>query len=636
MATSPSSTPPPPARRSRAASTAPGHSRPPSSLSSSPQLFICPVCGQGQPSLVQLNTHLDSAHFAAVATAQSTESFDTGSSSSTDALSNFFRTAQRKVIDPISRLSTSLAAGNTLFPVDEWASPARLDEVAELQLRDTADHPMVTRVHWKPDSPHDICDDSRCTKPLNFLNGRQHCRRCGQIFCSEHCQLFMRLAFNAVHDPVHGAWSRVCEQCFVSRAGYNDRAHGPTRSLTTPFLEARKATTKMMLLEENKLRKRVERLAQLHANRPSSSAQFLNQVATKEAEQSIVKWQPDRDAIVCTTCQAVFSALTSRKHHCRLCGKVVCGRSGCSAKYDLPLSKPSASNSSAAVRVCRRCHEILTRRSFIVAAIRSKTHTLTAYQTLTRLHGAIEKLMPRFDDMVLKLSKEKELSEHNVDYQVAAKTRKDLLDTFAQMDRTSKQILKLKAATPTDHRLHNAIYQFCSQYLQQRMFSLSLLPRLFKGTHPPPVMPTPKPLSAMATPSEQLTKSPPSPLASPHAQLSTAILVDRQASEVVASKVSSKQTSSKGFFGFFTGKSTATPSDSEALNANAAPLADSTVADRDRLEVLREQRQLVNGYLQDAVRRRKLEDAQILRDSLAELDSEIAQLELGIGPMTAS
>uniref|UniRef100_A0A0N5B3B5 FYVE-type domain-containing protein n=1 Tax=Strongyloides papillosus TaxID=174720 RepID=A0A0N5B3B5_STREA len=47
----------------------------------------------------------------------------------------------------------------------------------------------------------------------------------------------------------------------------------------------------------------------------------------KEFEKQIVPWTPDKDTNSCTYCDAFFN-ITRRRHHCRLCGKLIC--SNCS------------------------------------------------------------------------------------------------------------------------------------------------------------------------------------------------------------------------------------------------------------------------------------------------------------------
>nr|XP_018265268.1 uncharacterized protein I303_01628 [Kwoniella dejecticola CBS 10117]OBR87426.1 hypothetical protein I303_01628 [Kwoniella dejecticola CBS 10117] len=43
----------------------------------------------------------------------------------------------------------------------------------------------------------------------------------------------------------------------------------------------------------------------------------------RAAEQAIVKWEDDNEVKKCRICQSTFS-LSNRKHHCRLCGKIIC------------------------------------------------------------------------------------------------------------------------------------------------------------------------------------------------------------------------------------------------------------------------------------------------------------------------
>ena len=58
-------------------------------------------------------------------------------------------------------------------------------------------------------------------------------------------------------------------------------------------------------------------------------------------------WISDSDVMDCQTCMKTFSFLV-RKHHCRLCGRVVC--SECS-KYRMVLEK-----TNKPVRVCCTCY----------------------------------------------------------------------------------------------------------------------------------------------------------------------------------------------------------------------------------------------------------------------------------------
>lgn len=52
----------------------------------------------------------------------------------------------------------------------------------------------------------------------------------------------------------------------------------------------------------------------------------------KKAQRILVEWQPDMEATSCNVCESPFIRYINlpRKHHCRVCGFVICGRSTCS------------------------------------------------------------------------------------------------------------------------------------------------------------------------------------------------------------------------------------------------------------------------------------------------------------------
>jgi len=73
----------------------------------------------------------------------------------------------------------------------------------------------------------------------------------------------------------------------------------------------------------------------------------LDESADAIAGQAPV-WQQDAEADKCPFCNAPFTLLF-RKHHCRLCGKVVCGN--CSTHYLLLANNPVKQ------RVCDLCYQ---------------------------------------------------------------------------------------------------------------------------------------------------------------------------------------------------------------------------------------------------------------------------------------
>jgi rabenosyn-5 len=69
----------------------------------------------------------------------------------------------------------------------------------------------------------------------------------------------------------------------------------------------------------------------------------------REEELRIVKWEEDSSRKVCPLCSTPFS-LSVRKHHCRLCGRIVCASPHLSlppefgANGDVPPRKVDSSN----------------------------------------------------------------------------------------------------------------------------------------------------------------------------------------------------------------------------------------------------------------------------------------------------
>lgn len=214
------------------------------------------------------------------------------------------------------------------------SSDSTLSPLPSARLRPADPDEVVARDHWQKSSAHDTCAEPTCGKRLTAANGSVNCRHCGRLFCEEHTMYQMKLSRSAQHEPIRGVWCRVCETCYKSREGYNDK-DGLWRDHTTEFAKLRQKTVDNKLLEVSRLEKRLTRLTQLLANplseiplqavnkRWSLSWNQLDPV--KALEQSVVAWQDDASVVQCPYCQQEFTSYTFRRHHCRTCGKVVCG-----------------------------------------------------------------------------------------------------------------------------------------------------------------------------------------------------------------------------------------------------------------------------------------------------------------------
>lgn len=204
---------------------------------------------------------------------------------------------------------------------------------------------VVTRAHWQRSTGHDACSDPMCGKRLGAANGQINCRHCGKLFCDVHTMYQMKLSRSAQHEPVRGLWCRVCETCYVSRPGYNDHS-GLERDHLEYFKAVRRKTVDRQYLEVSRLEKRLTRLTQLLANPPPEPAQSAGNLLwsfsgaktqQRALEQSVVTWEDDATVLECPFCQQAFSQYSFRRHHCRICGRVVCGdpATNCSTEIGL-------------------------------------------------------------------------------------------------------------------------------------------------------------------------------------------------------------------------------------------------------------------------------------------------------------
>ena len=276
----------------------------------------------------------------------------------------------------------------------------------------TCPHPMLAsfqrKGHWVSDSMATHCAQPSCGKQFSFRVRRHHCRICGLCFCDSHSSRRLRLDTGgkplpageqkaSISTAVAGARSaafagdrlaavagarsaaaavvefqRVCDGCFASQQAPTaaDQAIKPqqsgtalklhvagevtARDVTASFVARRRAHNdeKRMLTEpvvENYVR-----LCQLNSERPGSSLLPvpISGVLSTAASQRVVAWESDDDAPTCGVCHRGFTQLL-RRHHCRVCGTVVCA--DCSTKR--PPS--AASHGAPALRSCVRCHSSL-------------------------------------------------------------------------------------------------------------------------------------------------------------------------------------------------------------------------------------------------------------------------------------
>jgi hypothetical protein len=66
------------------------------------------------------------------------------------------------------------------------------------------------------------------------------------------------------------------------------------------------------------------------------------------------EWQDDSAVTACPICLKKFGTLT-RRHHCRVCGRVVCDNCSKGRKRLMPVRRTNGAPETGAVRICNRC-----------------------------------------------------------------------------------------------------------------------------------------------------------------------------------------------------------------------------------------------------------------------------------------
>lgn len=491
--------------------------------------LACPICNEDMVTLLQLNRHLDDAHKEIQEQQQ-------------DEVKDWFKQQMTKAkkFQPLAVINQKLKGLDVFESNDELArnsTPALLREpiASDQRARSASPAPVskpapavdpddvISKQHWQRRTGSDFCSDPVCGRRLGVSsNGIVNCRHCGKLFCEEHTMYQMKLSRSAQHEPVRGSWSRVCETCYKSREGYNDK-HGMERDKFQAFSRTRQDTVGKRNMEVSRLEKRLSKLTQMLANPPEEATQASKRWSLpswgqndpkKLLEQTVVAWENDADVSRCPYCQQDFSQYTFRRHHCRTCGKVVCGdpTTGCSSMLALTAAtsksmclyscqhlltheanvdvfiteKPPPQDTVALdIRLCKDCNHTLFAHSDFEASLSSPAVISfdRAYHNLIEFEKGIRRMLPRFQKLLQALQ-DPESPPTSAQITDASRTRKRLMDAFTQYDTAARRIRDLSSISPTQIKLQKAIYQNASQFLHLHMLPLKSLPKVLKHATP--------------------------------------------------------------------------------------------------------------------------------------------------------
>ncbi|RKF60052.1 Vacuolar segregation protein pep7 [Erysiphe neolycopersici] len=443
----------------------------------------CPICNEEMITLLQLNRHLDDSHQELPEIQQ-------------DELKTWFnkQVIKAKKFQPLVVINQKLK-GLDIFEPNEspivtisTTTSAKRPVLSELSKLDPDE--IVIKSHWQRSGYNDLCTEPSCGKRLGSVNGNVNCRKCGKLFCENHTMYQIKLSRSAQHDPLRGLWCRVCETCYKSRDGYNDHS-GAERNQTGDFRTIRTKFVNKKNLETSRLEKRLTKLTQLLADPPDeifANESVLMQLSgqknqRKTLEQSIVVWEEDAAVSRCPLCHQEFGSWSFRRHHCRLCGQVVCAdpRTGCSSEISLDvMAKKNSGNLTIDIRMCRSCQLIIFSKKDFLNDISHKPSDQLAYENLVELERGIRLLLPKYQRLLMALqnlqiqSSQSQLTE-------ATKVRKRLIDLFGKYDQAAKRIRDLPSKSFTQLKLQKAVYQQSANFLNIHMLPLKSFPKLLKS-----------------------------------------------------------------------------------------------------------------------------------------------------------
>ena len=137
----------------------------------------------------------------------------------------------------------------------------------------------------------------------------------------------------------------------------------------------------------------------------------VTQIVEVVGQQLEACQEDDAKVAKCPFCQQEFGSWTFRRHHCRICGRVVCAdpQTGCSGEVGLNVAnptfptseKPGANSISIDIRMCRDCKSTIFAKRDFVDSIIYKPPDQRAYETLRQFERGIKQLLPSFQRALL-------------------------------------------------------------------------------------------------------------------------------------------------------------------------------------------------------------------------------------------
>ncbi|AWP09896.1 hypothetical protein SMAX5B_014898 [Scophthalmus maximus] len=288
---------------------------------------------------------------------------------------------------------------------------------------------------------------------------------------------------------------------------------GATRSHLDVFKKHRAARIDHYVIEVNKLIIRLEKLTSF--DRINSDAAKI-----KAIEKSVVSWVSDSDVPFCPDCGNKFN-MRNRRHHCRLCGSIMCRR--CMDFVPIPLaqklisgtrealcahgspghsqSPPAAGGSSGMgsrrgsisslssvtsmleekddekIRCCHHCMDTLLKRQ---QKLEEKDHMPDIVKLYERLRMCMDKVDEKAPEYI-RMAESLNAGETTYNLDTAGGLRLEVQKYYELIDALSKRILTLGVKDdppphPKSLQLQRMVRYTATLFVQEKLLGLMSLP----------------------------------------------------------------------------------------------------------------------------------------------------------------
>jgi len=198
-----------------------------------------------------------------------------------------------------------------------------------------------------------------------------------------------------------------------------------------------------------------------------------------------VNWLDEKPVTRCPECAQGFNILR-RKHHCRLCGSILCH--DCSDFIPLPEAfeiihserkiREDSACASITFRTCVHCARILRQEilkspfSSAKGGENSESKLLALYDSIREKMSEIDKLLPQLVSVVESIRSGESLYSRDE----ANALRSKLLRANEQIDLLSKQVGALQSESGAMIMLQQRIRQSCIAYIREFIRSVPVVP----------------------------------------------------------------------------------------------------------------------------------------------------------------